>query len=119
MFEVYITKAGKYLPNNSISNDEMESYLGLINDAASKARRLILRNNGITSRYYALDKNGNPTHTNAQMANLAIEKLYDESFTKNDVELLSCGTSTPDLMLPSHAAMVHGLMNNRSVELNS
>ena len=119
MFKVYITKAGKFLPNKPISNDEMESYLGLINDAASKARRIILRNNGITTRYYALNENGNSTHSNAEMANLAIEKLYDESFTKNDVELLSCGTSTPDLMLPSHAAMVHGFMKNKPVELNS
>lgn len=119
MFEVYITKAGKFLPNNPISNDEMESYLGLINETASKARRIILRNNGIMSRYYAIDKEGNSTHSNAEMANLAIEKLYDETFTKEDVELLSCGTSTPDLMLPSHAAMVHGFMKNKSVELNS
>ncbi len=119
MFKAYITKAGKYLPNDPISNDEMENYLGLINDSASKARRIILRNNGITSRYYALDKAGNPTHSNAEMANLAIESLYDDTFTKNDVELLSCGTSTPDLLLPSHAAMVHGLMKNKSVELNS
>ena len=87
MFEVYITKAGKYLPNDPISNDEMENYLGLINDAASKARRIILRNNGITSRYYAIDKQGNPTHSNAEMANLAIEQLYDETFTKNDVDI--------------------------------
>ncbi|RAR71520.1 beta-ketoacyl-ACP synthase III [Flavobacterium aciduliphilum] len=119
MFEVYITKAGKFLPNDPISNDEMERYLGLINEAASKARRIILRNNGITSRYYALDKAGNSTHSNAEMAHLAIEKLFDNTFSKNDVELLSCGTSTPDLMLPSHAAMVHGLMKNKSVELNS
>ena len=119
MFEVYITKAGKFLPNNPISNDEMENYLGFINETASKARRIILRNNGITSRHYAIDKEGKPTHSNAEMANLAIEKLYDESFTKNDVELLSCGTSTPDLMLPSHAAMVHGFMKNKSIELNS
>ena len=71
MFKVYITKAGKFLPNKPISNDEMESYLGLINDAASKARRIILRNNGITTRYYALNENGNSTHSNAEMANLA------------------------------------------------
>lgn len=119
MFDVYITKAEKFLPNAPVSNDDMESYLGQINETASKARRIILRNNGIQARYYALDSKGNSTHTNAEMANLAIEKLYDDEFTKNDVELLSCGTSTPDLMLPSHAAMVHGLMKNRSVELNS
>jgi 3-oxoacyl-[acyl-carrier-protein] synthase-3 len=35
------------------------------------------------------------------------------------MELLSCGTSTPDILLPSHAAMVHGLLKNKSVELNS
>ena len=119
MFEVYITKAENFLPNQPISNDEMESFLGEINEKASKARRLILRNNGITSRYYAIDSNGVSTHTNAEMASLAIEKLFDQEFTKNDVELLSCGTSTPDLLLPSHAAMVHGFMKNKSVELNS
>ena len=41
MFEVYITKSGKYLPNKAISNDEMESFLGFINDTSSKARRII------------------------------------------------------------------------------
>lgn len=119
MFEVYITKSGKYLPNEMVSNDEMETFLGLINNSASKARRIILRNNGITSRYYALDKDGNPTHTNAELAKNAIAMLFDETFTPQDMELLSCGTSTPDNLLPSHAAMVHGLLKNRSVELNS
>lgn len=87
MSEVYITKAGKYLPNEPISNDEMEDYLGMINDTASKARRLILRNNGIKSRYYALDKNGNFTHTNADLTNKAIEDLYDENFKRR---MLNC-----------------------------
>ena len=119
MFEVFITKTGKYLPNEAISNDEMEDYLGLINDATSKARRIILRNNKIISRYYAIDKNGNSTHNNAELTKNAIEQLYDESFTSQDMELLSCGTSTPDSLLPSHAAMVHGLLKNKSVELNS
>ena len=119
MFEVYITKTGKFLPNESISNDEMENYLGLINDTASKARRIILRNNKIVSRYYALDKKGNSTHTNAEITKLAIDELFDKGFTAQDMQLLSCGTSTPDNFLPSHAAMVHGLLKNKSVELNS
>lgn len=119
MFEVYITKAAKYLPNDAVSNDEMESFLGLINDTASKARRIILRNNKITSRYYAVDKTGKSTHSNAELTQNAIVQLFDENFTAQDVEVLSCGTSTPDLFLPSHAAMVHGLLKNKSVELNS
>lgn len=119
MSEVYITRSGKYLPNSPISNDEMENYLGLINENTSKARRIVLRNNGITSRYYALDKEGNPTHNNAELTKLAIDTILDDTFTTNDIEVLSCGTSTPDHLLPSHAAMVHGLLQNKSVELNS
>ena len=119
MFEVYITKAAKYLPNGAVSNDEMEDYLGLINDAASKARRIILRNNKITSRYYAIDKTGKSTHNNAELTKNAVVQLFDENFTAQDLQVLSCGTSTPDVFLPSHAAMVHGLLKNKSVELNS
>lgn len=119
MFDVYITKAAKYLPNEAVSNDEMESYLGLINDTASKARRIILRNNKIISRYYAVDKNGKSTHSNAELTRNAIVQLFDENFTDQDLEVLSCGTSSPDVLAPSHAAMVHGLLKNRSVELNS
>lgn len=119
MFEVFITKIGKYLPNEAIFNDDMENYLGLINDTASKARRLILRNNKIVSRYYAIDKNGKSTHNNAELTKNAIQKLYDDNFSANDMELLSCGTTTPDLLAPSHASMVHGLLKNKSLELNS
>ena len=120
MQNVYITKTSKFLPNQPISNEEMEDFLGKINQIPSKARRIVLRNNGIKTRYYALDKIGNVTHSNAELTSNAITNLFDTQFTKNEVEVLSCGTSTPDLLLPSHAAMVHGLLqNNVSVELNS
>ena len=117
---VYITKANKFLPNTPIDNDLMEAFLGKINEAASRAKRVVLRNNGIQTRYYALDTQGNPTHTNAELTCLAIEGLLDNRFRAEDIEVLSCGTSTPDTLLPSHAAMVHGLLRGSgAVELNS
>ena len=120
MNPVYITKASKYLPNTPIDNDQMEALLGEINEAASKAKRIVLRNNGITTRYYALDTQGNPTHTNADLTCLAIKGLLDTHFKAADIQVLSCGTSTPDCLLPSHAAMVHGLLKGSgAVELNS
>lgn len=120
MNEVYITKASTFLPNEPVSNDEMETYLGLVNNKPSKAKSIILRNNGIKTRYYALDKNGKPTHTNAEITAKAIEGLFDEHFTKDDLELLSCGTTSPDQIQPSHSSMVHGLLNiNKSVEINT
>lgn len=119
MGRVFITRAAKFLPNAPISNDEMEDVLGKIDQQTSKARRIVLRNNGIQTRYYALTKQGKITHTNAQLTFTAIEALCDKDFTLSDIEVLSCGTSTPDSLLPSHAAMVHGLMQNQSLELNS
>ncbi len=119
MFDVYITKSGKYLPNSPVSNDEMEAYLGLVNGTGGKGRKIVLRNSRIENRYYALDKEGNSTHSNAALTSAAVSQLFDSSFSSTDMELLSCGTSTPDQMLPSHAAMVHGLLGNKSIELNS
>ena len=52
--EVFITNISKFLPNGPVSNDEMEEYLGMINNKPSKARRIVLRNNGIVNRNYAL-----------------------------------------------------------------
>jgi len=120
MNNVYITKSSTYLPNEPVSNDEMETHLGLVNNTPSKARALILRNNQIKTRYYALDKNGQPTHTNAQITANAINGLFDENFKKEDMELLSCGTTSADQIQPSHASMVHGELGiNKSVEINT
>ncbi|AXT53873.1 StlD/DarB family beta-ketosynthase [Aquimarina sp. BL5] len=120
MKNVYITKTGHFLPNDPVSNDEMEKRLGMIDDQPSRARRIVLRNNGIKERYYAVDNNGNITHNNAQLTSEAIKSLCDSGFSENEIELLSCGTSTPDNLLPSHASMVHGLLDTKgSIELNT
>lgn len=113
--EVYITKAAKFLPNQPVSNDEMEDYLGLIHDLTSRSKRLVLRNNGIKTRYYAIDKSGVATHTNSQMVALAIRNLMGNDPEKiKSIDLLCCGTSTPDQMMPSHAVMVHGWLPEAS-----
>lgn len=118
--EVYITKASKFLPNNPVSNDEMEDYLGKVDGKPSKARRVILRRNGIKQRYYALDKNGNATHTNVQMAANAVKGLLDDHLSVDDLDLLSCGTGSPEQLVPSHGVMVHGeLGGSNSMEVVS
>lgn len=118
--EVYITRASKFLPNNPVSNDEMEDYLGMVDGKPSKARRVILRRNGIKQRYYALDKNGNATHTNVQMAANAVKGLLDDHLSVDDLDLLSCGTGSPEQLVPSHGVMVHGeLGGSNSMEVVS
>ena len=119
MKDVYITRIAKFLPNEPIDNEQMEEKLGIINGKNSKARRIVLRNNQIKTRYYAIDDNGNITHNNAQLTKEAIELLCDDTFTTKDIELLSCSTSSPDQILPSHASMVHGFLKNGNLEVNS
>jgi 3-oxoacyl-[acyl-carrier-protein] synthase-3 len=97
----------------------MEEYLGMIDNRPSRARRIVLRNNGIINRYYALAKGGAPTHNNADLAAEAVNLLFNDSFKKEDVQLLACGTASPDQIMPSHASMVHGLLNIPSIEIAS
>ena len=107
--EVYITNTAAFFPNDPVSNDEMEDYLGYINDTPSRSKAIVLRNNGIKNRFYALTKEGKPTHTNAQMTAEAVRALFkNDPGSINDIQLLSTGTSTPDQLMPSHGVMVHG-----------
>lgn len=120
MQDVYIKAISKFLPNQAVSNDKMEQVLGLVNGNASRAKAIVLRNNKIKSRYYAIDENGNPTHNNTDLTVEAINKVLElGKISKNEVDVLSCGTSTPDQLLPSHASMVHGLWQNKPIEINS
>jgi 3-oxoacyl-[acyl-carrier-protein] synthase-3 len=119
MKDVYITRVSKFLPNDPVDNDHMEEKLGEINGMASRARGIVLRNNKITTRYYAIDNDGQVTHNNAELTKEAIDQICDETFKKEEIQLLSCGTSTPDQLLPSHASMVHGALKNGNIEINS
>ncbi|WP_067150023.1 beta-ketoacyl-ACP synthase III [Pseudotamlana agarivorans] len=119
MKDVYITRISKFLPNHPVSNEEMESKLGILNGKASKGRRIVLRNNKITTRYYAINEKGEMTHNNAELTKEAVVNLCDSDFKLENIELLSCGTTSPDQLIPSHASMVHGALKNGNLEVNS
>ena len=107
--QAYITELAAFLPNAPVGNDEMESVLGMINGKPSRARRIILRSNGIKTRHYAMEPNtGRITHTNAQLAAEAVRKLANGRFKLDQIDLLACGTTFADQMVPGHANMVHG-----------
>ncbi len=117
--KAYITRLGKFLPNLPVTNEEIESLFGIINSTPSKARRIVLRSNGINSRYYSLQSDGNISHTNAQLVAEAIRDICNDSFLITDIEALACGTSSPDFTLPSLASSVHGEIKGRPIEIFS
>lgn len=105
---VYINRFSSFFPNQPVGNNEIEQYLGLVNEKSKIAKRLVLNKNGITKRYYALDKSGKITHTNTQIAANAVKGLLKDNLTLDQFDLLSCGTTTPEQLIPSHGVMVHG-----------
>ena len=103
--DVFLTRTGAFLPFAAVGNEEIEQVLGQVGGKPSRARRIVLRSNGITSRHYAIDRaTGQPAMSNAQLAAQAIRALGDVG----TVDCLAAGTSLPDQLLPSHAVMVHG-----------
>lgn len=119
--DAYITKAANFFPNAPVNNEEMEDHLGMIHGHPSRAKSLVLLRNGIQTRYYALDKQGKVTHTNVQMAAESVRKLLGDSHLAiDDIDVLACGTATPEQIMPSHGVMVHGeLGGNTTTEVVS
>lgn len=105
----YITQIGKCLPGGPIGNDKMEAYLGAVNGQASRVKNRILKSNGIQQRYYALNQQQQTTHSNSQMAAIAIRDILQKTgIPPGDIDLLACGTTWPDLLVPGFGSMVHG-----------
>lgn len=111
---VYINRFSSFFPNRPVGNDEIEHYLGLITEKSKIAKRLVLNKNGITQRYYALNKSGEMTHTNTEIAAKAVRGLLTDRLTLDQIDLLSCGTTTPEQLIPSHGVMVHGYLKGNS-----
>lgn len=111
----FITSISALLPGNPVSNDDLDDYLGKVQKISAKTRRIILANNGIKTRHYALDpKTGKATYTNARITAEAVRHLgIDEAA----IECLCCGTSTPDQLIPGHGSMVHGELNGATCEV--
>lgn len=117
----FITDFAAFLPNAPVDNDDMERILGLVGQVPSRTRRIILRNNKIRRRHYAIDpQTGETTHSNAQLAAEAVRRLQPYSgFAPEAIELLCCGTSSPDQLMPGHASMVHGELGGGPCEVVS
>ncbi len=110
MSSAYINGIGVFLPNQPVTNDEIENVLGMIQGKPSRSKKRILRNNGIKTRYYAIDPvTGKQTHNNTQLTAKAIATLSRKAnFSLDDIECLVCGTSGADQLFPHHGLMVHG-----------
>jgi 3-oxoacyl-[acyl-carrier-protein] synthase-3 len=117
---VYITNTAAYLPHQPVDNDHIEDMLGMVGGRPSRAKRLVLRSNGIKQRYYAIDpETGETSHSNAQLAAACIDKLFQDKQDLESIDCLAAGTSIADQLMPGHGLMVHGELGNPACEVAS
>lgn len=108
--DVYINDIAAFLPNEPVANDEIEEVLGKIHDVRSRVKSRVLKNNGIRTRYYAIDRRtGRLNYTNAALTAEAVRRLHPyDRFSVMDIECLCSGTSMADVIAPGHGLMVAG-----------
>ena len=114
--EVFITRTAAHLPLAPVDNEAIESVLGYVGGKPSRARRIVLRNNGIRTRHYALDPaTGTPVMSNAQLAAAAVRALGPTG----PVDCLAAATTCADQLVPGHGVMVHGELGWPQLEVVS
>lgn len=109
MGDVFLNAAGSCLPGAPVGNDAMAGRLGVIDDQSVRLGRLILRQNKIATRHYAIDEAGRATTSNAEMAARAVAAaLAASQCSAGAVDFLAAATTQGDLLVPGHASAVHG-----------
>ena len=80
----------------------------MIHGSPSRTKQRMLRQNGIQHRYYALDRQQQPTHSLAEMTAEAIRNCLSHlSVSTSEVDFLAAATTQGDLPVPGFASMVH------------
>ncbi|MBA3531523.1 MAG: hypothetical protein H0T73_06325 [Ardenticatenales bacterium] len=123
MTDCYITSTGSYLPGEPVDNESIGKYLGDV-IGEERIRRKILQANGIQTRYYALDKKQNATHSLYELAAEAVKTCLPQDRTSLNINYLSAGTTHAPLLAPGLSSILHDQLSKDKVishplEINS
>lgn len=114
----YIKSMGKFLPGEAIPNDEIDEYIGALGASSSKLRERVIENSGIATRHYALDRKQQSQYSAAEMAAIAIRDALERAGVDvEELDLISAASSSPDLLAPGLASMVHGELGSGPCEI--
>ena len=118
--DVFITAAGAHLPGEAVPNERMEDHIGRIGGRDSLFGRKALRWNGVKTRHYAIGGNGDVRDSNAGMCAKAVSAALDKAgVERDDLTFLAAATTQGDLLVPGHAAAVHGELGGPPLEIAS
>lgn len=115
---MYINSLGAFLPGKPVPSSEMEDYLGCIHGKNSRHRALVLRQNRIKTRHYALDKTGKARYSSAGMAGNATRDAVEKSeVSLSDIGYLATASTLADVLVPGLASHTHADLGISPVEI--
>ncbi len=98
----FIVNSSKYLPGEAVDNNQMDKFIAPINRMSDRIKKRILNENGILSRHYGINENGESTTSVREMAAHAIRPLLNDKH----VSYLSVGSTGQDCAAPGIANFV-------------
>ncbi len=120
LLDAYITGVGAFLPGEPVPCARMEDHLGRIHGRDSLLGRRALRWNGVQTRHYAIGADGVAGHSSAGMCAKAVTSaLEDAALERDQLGFLAAATTQGDLLVPGHAAAVHGQLGGGPLEIAS
>lgn len=115
---VYVTASGQFLPGEPVTNDRMADHIGRLSPQAERMGRLVLRQNRIKTRHYAMQPDGSTEWTIAKMMGAAMRDTLDNAeIDAKQIGYLATSTAQNDLMVPGLASQVHGELGLPPLEL--
>ena len=107
--QVYVHSAAQYLPGAAVDNAAMDAYIAPLNRISERIKRRILAENGIHTRHYAIDAQGQTVFSNTQMACAAVRaSLQLAQRDLAQLGFLASGSSGGDALMPGFANMIQG-----------
>ncbi|WP_076073108.1 3-oxoacyl-[acyl-carrier-protein] synthase III C-terminal domain-containing protein [Sphingomonas montana] len=116
----FITRTAQSLPGPPIDNDRMGAFIGSVSPASDRYGRLVLRQNRIRTRHYAIRPDGTSDWTVAGLGADALRLLLaGAEVDRRAIGFLATATTQNDLLVPGLASGVHAASGLPPVEIAS
>ncbi len=117
---VFVIGTGSFLPGDPIDNNAIDQFIKPINAKSSRIKNLILKENGIQTRHYGINQDGESRLSLAEMTAFAARQALENARIElKDIECLTAGTTAADIIAPGFANMIQGELSAQPMETSS
>lgn len=118
--DIYLLVASHYLPGEPIDNEQIDAYVAPLNQNSKRIKQRVLGENGIQTRHYALDTEGQTTISHTELACKAIQDCLNQANVSLDqIAVLASASSGGDVLMPGVANMIQGALHAPPMETHS